>query len=67
MILGEEISEEEKRLKMEGKDNEYREAIVSRIQKGKVENAYKLLEVWDKRCFSKDEIPAMIKALIEKV
>ena len=61
------ISEEEKQLKIEGKDNEYRETIVSKIQKGKVENAYKLLELWNERGFDKNEIPTVIKTLIRKV
>ena len=67
LLLGENISEEEKQLKIEGKDNEYRETIVSKIQKGKVENAYKLLELWNERGFDKNEIPTVIKTLIRKV
>ena len=67
LLLGEDISEEDKQLKIDGKDDEYREAIVSKIQKGKVENAYKLLELWDKRSFDKNEIPTVIKTLIRKV
>lgn len=67
LLLGEDISEEEKQLKIDGKDDEYREAVVSKIQKGKVENAYKLLEIWDERGFDKNEIPAVIKTLIGKV
>lgn len=67
LLLGEDISEEEKQLKIEGKDNEYRETIVSKIQKGKVENAYKLLELWNERGFDKNEIPTVIKTLIRKV
>ena len=67
LLLGEDISEEEKQLKIDGKDDEYRETVVSKIQKGKVENAYKLLEIWDERGFDKNEIPAVIKTLIGKV
>jgi len=67
LLLGEDISEEEKLLKIEQKDAEYREAIVSKIQKGKVENAYKLLDLWDERGFGKNEIPEAIRKLIEKV
>lgn len=67
LLLGEDISEEENQLKIDGKNDEYREAIVSKIQKGKVENAYKLLELWDERGFDKNEIPAAIKTLIRKV
>ena len=54
---------------MELNDDKYKKAVISEIQKGKVENAYKLIEIWnqEERGFSKDEIPEVIKTLIEKV
>lgn len=66
-ILGDSISEDISKLKEEGETEEYKKKIVELIQKGKVENAYNLLKIWDERGFSVDEIPEVIKNLIWKV
>ena len=66
-ILGDSITDDMKQLKAEGNLEEYKKKIVSLIQGGKVENAYKLIKVWNQRNFSIDEIPDVIKKLIGKV
>lgn len=66
-ILGDSITDDMKQLKAEGNLEEYKKKIVSLIQGGKVENAYKLIKVWNQRNFLIDEIPDVIKKLIGKV
>ena len=66
-ILGDSITDDMKQLKAEGNLEEYKKKIVSLIQGGKVENAYKLIKVWNQKNFSIDEIPDVIKKLIGKV
>ncbi|MBM6711179.1 DUF2813 domain-containing protein [Faecalicatena contorta] len=66
-ILGDSITDDMKQLKADGNLEEYKKKIVSLIQGGKVENAYKLIKVWNQRNFSIDEIPDVIKKLIGKV
>ena len=66
-ILGDSITDDMKQLKAEGNLEEYKKKIVSLIQGGKVENAYKLIKVWNQRNFSIDEISDVIKKLIGKV
>ncbi len=68
-LIKEEELKKAKQFKMELNDDKYKKAVISEIQKGKVENAYKLIEIWnqEERGFSKDEIPEVIKTLIEKV
>ena len=61
------ISADVKKLKEDGKDNEYKEAIINIVQNGKVEYAYKLIDVWKTRSMQKEEIPAFIKRFIEEV
>ncbi len=69
LLVKKEVLRKAKQLKMELNDDKYKKAVISEIQKGKVENAYKLIEIWnqEERGFSKDEIPEVIKTLIEKV
>ena len=67
IILGDNISEDISKLKEEGETDEYKKKVVKLIQNGKVENAYNLLNLWDERGFSVDEIPEVIKKLIWKV
>ena len=66
-ILGDKITGDIRKLKEDGNTEEYKENIVKLIQGGKVENAYNLLRIWGKRHFSTDEIPGVMKKLIEKV
>ena len=66
-ILGDKISCDIKKLKEDGNTEEYKEKIVKLIQGGKVENAYNLMKIWKDRHFSTDEIPEIMKKLIEKV
>lgn len=66
-ILGDSITDDMKQLKADGNLEEYKKKIVSLIQGGKVENAYKLIKVWNQRNFSIDEISDVIKKLIGKV
>lgn len=66
-ILGDSITDDISKLKEDGKNEEYKDKVVKLIQKGKVENAYNLLRIWDERGFSVDEIPEVIKKLIWKV
>lgn len=62
-----ELSSDEIQLKADGKIEEYKAVLVKKIQKGKVENAYKLIEQWEARGFSQNDIPEFFKKLIEKV
>ncbi len=66
-ILGDSITDDIRKLMEEGEIEEYKEKVVKLIQKGKVENAYNLLKIWDERGLSADEIPDVIKNLIWKV
>ncbi len=66
-ILSDSITEDIRKLKQEGKKEEYKQKLLELIKKGKVENAYNLLNIWDERGFSADEIPEIIKKLILKV
>lgn len=66
-ILGDRISSDIKKLKEEGNIEEYKKSVVKLIQGGKVENAYNLIKIWKNRNFSTDEIPDVMKKLIEKV
>ena len=66
-ILGDKISCDIKKLKEDGNTEEYKDKIVKLIQGGKVENAYNLMKIWKDRHFSTDEIPEIMKKLIEKV
>ena len=61
------IDDDVKKLKEDGKDNEYKEAIISIVQAGKVEYAYKLIDVWKTRNMQKEEIPDFIKKFIGEV
>ena len=66
-ILGTAITEDIKKLKDNGDYEAYKEQIVGLIQSGKVDNAYNLVEAWDARSFLVDEIPEVIRKLIERV
>lgn len=66
-ILGDKISCDIRKLKEDGNTEEYKENVVKLIQGGKVENAYNLLRIWEERKFSTDEIPEVMRNLIEKV
>lgn len=61
------MSDDVKKLKEDGKENEYKEAIISIVQAGKVEYAYKLIDVWKTRNMQKEEIPDFIKRFIGEV
>ena len=65
-ILANELTEDIKKLKEINKD-EYRHKIVEIIQKGKIENAYKLVEIWDRRGLLVEDIPKVIVDLIERL
>lgn len=67
LILQDAITEEMKQWKAHKETEKYKEEIVAKIQEGKVENAYKLVEVWKKRGMRADEIPEFIANLIKKV
>lgn len=62
-----ELGVDEIQLKNDGKIEEYKTILVEKIQKGKVENAYKLIDQWEARGFSQNDIPEFFKKLIEKV
>ena len=66
-ILGDRIDNDIRKLKEQGNIEKYKEKVVGLIQEGKVENAYNLIRIWGDRHFSTDEIPDVIKELIEKV
>ena len=66
-IASDVMSDDVKKLKEDGKDNEYKEAIISIVQAGKVEYAYKLIDAWKTRNMQKDEIPDFIKRFIGEV
>ena len=66
-ILGDSITEEMKQWKADGDMEKYRNGVAELIQKGKRENAYRLVEVWDKRGMCAEEIPAFMAEFIEKV
>ena len=66
-FIFDELSPEEQQLKLTGKNEEFKLALVKKIQDGKVENAYKLLERWQEKGFSENDIPEFFKSLIEKV
>lgn len=66
-ILGDRIDNDIRKLKEQGNIEAYKEKVVALIQDGKVENAYNLIRIWRDRHFSTDEIPDVIKELIEKV
>lgn len=61
------LSDKEKQLKIDGKSDEYKSALVKKIQDGKVESAYKLVERWEEIGFKKEDIPEFFKKLLEKV
>ncbi len=67
IILGNKITEDISELKIQGKNEEYKERVVGLIQNRKVENAYKLISIWNDRGFSEDEIPKILKDLIKEV
>ena len=62
-----EIDEETKKLKDEGKAKEYSTKIVELVQASKVDTAYELISMWSQRDMKKEEVPAFIADLIEKV
>lgn len=66
-IVADEIDENTRNLKEDGKDEEYKNAVIDIVQNGKVEYAYKLVEVWKQRNMSKEEIPLFVKKFIEEV
>lgn len=66
-ILGDSINDDIRKLKEGGNTKEYKERIIGLIQGGKVENAYNLIRIWKHRGFSIDEIPDVMKKLIERV
>ena len=66
-IVEDKIDEEILKLKEEGKTEDYKNAVIKIVQNGKVENAYKLVEVWQNRNMQKEEIPLFIKNFIEEV
>lgn len=68
IILADEIDDELKTLKTENID-EYKRRLseISQVGKGKVKNAYKLVETLEQRKMKADEVPIIFKSLIERV
>ncbi len=66
-IVADKINEDISKLKADGKLEEYKDEVVKIVQEGKVENAYKIVEVWKQRNMQKEEIPLFLKNLIEEV
>jgi putative ATP-dependent endonuclease of OLD family len=66
-ILQDDITEDMKSLKANGDMEKYKKEIVAMIQKGKVENAYKLVENWKKRGMEVSEIPEFLADFIKRV
>lgn len=56
-IVVEEITQDIIELKNSGDVDEYKKEIVKLVQKGKVVNAYKLLDLWSGNALSADDIP----------
>ena len=56
-IVAEEITQDIIELKNSGDVDEYKKEIVKLVQKGKVVNAYKLLDLWSGNALSADDIP----------
>lgn len=56
-IVAEEITQDIIELKNSGDVDEYKKEIVKLVQKGKVVNAYKLLDLWSGNALSVDDIP----------
>ena len=66
-LLGDEITPEVTQLKISGDMESYSNRIVTMVQNGKVESAYRLVDIWKERNMSVDEIPQFIKDFIEGV
>lgn len=65
-IISEEITQGIIELKNTGDGDEYKKEIVKLVQKGKVVNAYKLLDLWSKDALRADDIPAVyVNAILE--
>lgn len=60
------LTDEEKRLKLTNKE-EYLQKLLEKIQSNKVNSAYKLVEIWDERGFSQEDIPSYYVDLINKI
>ncbi len=56
-IVSEEITQDILELKNAGDINAYKKEIVNLVQKGKVVNAYKLLEIWNENSLNTSDIP----------
>lgn len=66
-IVKDKIDEHIRNLKANNQPEEYKEEIIKIVQNGKVEYAYKLVELWKKRNMQQNEIPDFIKNFIEEV
>ena len=66
-IVADKLDDDIKKLKLDGKDDEYKNQVIKIVQKGKVEYAYKLVDEWERRGMSKEEIPVFVKEFIEEV
>ena len=66
-MVEDQIDENTKKLKEEGKTTKYSAEIVKLAQVSKVDTAYELITSWSQRNMKKEEIPAFIRNLIEKV
>ena len=66
-VVKDKIDEHIKNLKASNQSEEYKEEIIKIVQNGKVEYAYKLVEIWKKRNMQQNEIPDFIKNFIEEV
>ena len=66
-IRGDSSPNDETTLNEVEKIEEYKERVITFIQQGKVENAYKLKKIWEERPFPEKQIPGVIKTLIGTV
>lgn len=66
-IVADQINDHISGLKAQGNLDEYVEEIIKIVQRGKVENAYKLVEVWKKRNMKESEIPEFVIKFIKEI
>lgn len=62
-----ELSEDDRKLEIDEKHEEYKKVLVDKIKAGKVESAYRLVNTWEARSFSENDVPELFKNLIKKV
>ena len=66
-LLGDTITPEVSQMKTSGDMEAYSDEIVKMVQNGKVESAYRLVDIWKERNMSADEVPQFIKSFIQGV